>query len=752
MIKGLCFVLLWACEPQAPQPVADAEARFLDSLLQQMTVEEKIGQLTMYNGTWEMTGPVPENDDAQVRANNIKQGKVGAMLNVLTREAIFQAQQMAVEESRLGIPMLFGYDVIHGYQTMLPIPLAQASSWEAEVGRRANRLAAAEAATEGISLAFGPMVDITRDARWGRIMEGAGEDPYLASVMASAWVRGFQEDNLSKPFSIAACAKHFAAYGFAEAGKEYNTTEMSEQTLRNVVLPPFQAAVEAGVASVMNGFNELNGVPVTADARLQRSILKEQWQFDGFVVSDFNSVPELVTHGYSPDHREAAAAAFQAGSDLEMESRTYERYLQTLLDEGRVSTDMLDDAVLRVLRIKYRLGLFKDPYKYCSPDKPILPDVSLRLSEARDIARRSMVLLKNDGLLPLKKQQKVAVIGWLAGSKDVPLGNWRAQAIPNSAVSLLEGIRAVSEKEVKYAEGYRISEGERTFIYDLQWAPASQAGFAEALQLAREAEVVVMALGEDCYQTGEGRSQTDLRLKGNQQELFEAIRKVNPNIVVVLMNGRPLAIPELAAEAPAILEAWHGGSAAGDAIADILYGVYNPSGKLPVSFPYHSGQEPLYYNHKPTGRPVTNDFDKGMVFWAHYSDAPAEALYPFGYGLSYSKFKYTNLELIQEEGKAQWTAQVRLTNEGEVAGEEVLQWYLRDLFGSMTRPVKELLAFEKIYLAPGEQRVVRLQITEEDLAYHWPDGRFEAEPGEFTLMVGGNSEELLSTSFTLQKH
>lgn len=752
MVKGLGFAMLMACQPQGPLPAtANAEARFLDSLLQEMTVEEKIGQLTMYNGTWEMTGPVPENNDAQVRANNIKQGKVGAMLNVLTREAIFQAQQMAVEESRLGIPMLFGYDVIHGYQTMLPIPLAQASSWEAEVGRRANQLAAAEAATEGISLAFGPMVDITRDARWGRIMEGAGEDPHLASVMAAAWVQGFQGDDLSKPFSIAACAKHFAAYGFAEAGKEYNTTEVSEQTLQNVVLPPFRAAVDAGVASVMNGFNELNGVPVTADVRLQRNILKEQWQFEGFVVSDFNSVPELVTHGYSPDKKEAAAAAFLAGSDLEMESRTYEQHLQALLDEGRVSPAMLDDAVLRVLRIKYRLGLFQDPYKYCSADQPILPEVSLRLSEARDIARRSMVLLKNDGLLPLKAQQKVAVIGWLAGSKDVPLGNWRAQAVPHSAVSLLEGIRAVAEQEVPYAEGYRISEGERTFIYDLQWAPSSQAGFAKALEVARKAEVVVMALGEDCYQTGEGRSQTDIGLKGDQLQLFRAVRKVNPNVVVVLMNGRPLAIPELAKEAPAILEAWHGGSAAGDAVADILYGKYNPSGKLPVSFPYHSGQEPLYYNRKNTGRPVTNDFDKGMVFWAHYSDAPSEALYPFGYGLSYSRFKYDNLELLQAEGSRQWTAQVSLINEGEVAGEEVVQWYLHDLFGSATRPVKELIAFEKVFLAPGEQKLVSLQITEEDLAYYWPDGRFEAEAGDFTLLVGGHSEELLSTQFTLVK-
>lgn len=757
---GFLLVIMWllgACSAPSER-VSTAEDRLerrVDSVLSLMTIEEKIGQLTMYNGTWDFTGPVPANDDAQARLENIRSGGVGAMLNVLSVPAICEAQREAVDESRLGIPMLFGYDVIHGYKSMMPIPLAQASSWDFDVAKMANRIAAREAAASGISLVFAPMVDVSRDARWGRIMEGAGEDPYLSAVMARAWVEGLQGEDLSDEDAVAACAKHFAGYAFAEAGKEYNSTEMSEQTLRNVVLPPFKAAVDAGVAAVMNGFNDLNGIPVTADGRLQREILKGEWGFDGFVVSDFNSVMELITHGYSPDDRSAAKDAFNAGSDMEMESRLYERHLKQLLEESQVSINDIDDAVRRVLRIKFRLGLFEDPYKYCDDDDSTLDAlVERHKEEALDIARRSMVLLKNEnGTLPLTADKKVAVIGSLGGSKDVPLGNWRAQAIDSSAISLLEGIQASSSKQVTYAEGYRLTQGRRSFVFDLEWAPSSKEGFSHAIAAAKSADIVVMALGEDCYQTGEGRSQTDIGLKGDQLELFHAVRAVNPNIVVVLMNGRPLAIPELASKASAILESWHGGSYAGQAIADILYGRFNPCGKLPVSFPYSSGQEPLYYNHKNTGRPVTNEFDKGLVFWAHYSDNPPEALFPFGYGLSYSDFELGKPKLDKEVFSRGDSIRlsVNIRNKSELEGTEVVQFYIHDLFGSATSPVKELIGFERVTLLGGEEKLVHFTVDETMLARYWPDGNYRAEAGEFEVMVGKSSAELHRLSFRLME-
>lgn len=715
----------------------------IDSLLSLMTIEEKIGQLNLYNGTWDFTGPVPANENAQEKAENIRTGRVGAMLNVLTVNAIREAQEMAVEESRLGIPMLFGYDVVHGYQTMLPIPLAQASSWNQEVAIAGNRVAGKEAASSGLSWVFSPMIDVSRDGRWGRIMEGAGEDPYLTSVMAEGWIRGFQGDNLTDRFSVAACAKHFAAYGFAEAGRDYNTTDISMQTLHNIALPPFKTAVEAGVASVMNGFNDLNGVPVTANSYIQRDILKGKWGFEGFVVSDFNSTVELVTHGYAADQKSAAAASFNAGSDMEMDSRSYERNLKQLIDEGQVAMSTLDDAVKRILRVKFDLGLFENPYKYCdvaAEQSNVLTKENLAV--ARDAARKSMVLLKNEAnLLPLKKNQSVAVIGQLAASKDIPLGSWRGRAVSNSAVSLLEGIQTAAKGKVSFAEGYTLIEGDRIFIYELNFAAPTTKGFEEAKKVASSSDVVVMAMGEDCFQTGEGRSQTDISLKGNQQELLMEILKVNPNVVVVLMNGRPLAIPEVMKSAPAVLETWHAGSEAGNAIADVLYGNYNPSGKLPVSFPYNVGQEPLYYNKKSTGRPVTNDFDAGMVFWSHYTDSPTEALLPFGFGLSYSQFEYGNLTVESVQGGA--NISVKVKNTSKVDGKETVQCYIRDVFAKETQPVKRLVDFKQVLIKSGETATVTFSLTEKQLGYyHAPDGDFYAEDGLFRIMIGGNSQEL----------
>jgi beta-glucosidase len=727
----------------------------IEKLLTQMTLEEKIGQLNLYNGSWEFTGPVPNDDKSQQKAENIKKGLVGGMLNVVSAKGTREAQKLAVENSRLGIPLIFGYDVVHGYKTMAPIPLAQAASWDAEVAQKCSELAALEAAAAGLNWTFAPMVDISRDARWGRMMEGPGEDPFLASVMAKAWVVGFQGDDLSLPNTIAACAKHFAAYGFSEAGRDYNTADLSDQTLYNVVLPPFKAAADAGVATFMNSFNEIAGVPASGSHKLQREILKGAWNWKGFVVSDWGSIREMEKHGYASDLQEAGEKALSAGSDMDMESYAYELHLKESVEKGKADAKLIDDAVRRILKVKFDLGLFDDPYRYCDEQREaentLTPE---NLAISRDAARKSIVLLKNENaLLPLPKQdKKIAVIGSLANSKDIPLGSWRAKAIENRAVSLLEGIQnAVGESNVTYAQGYRLTEGRRNFRYELTIIEKDETGFAEAISTAKKADVVILALGEDCWQTGEGRSQADIGLKGSQLRLLEELAKVNKNIVVTLMNGRSLAIPEVAETVPALVEVWHLGSEAGNAIADVLFGDYNPSGKLPVSFPRHVGQMPLYYNHKNTGRPITNDFDAGRVFWSHYTDLPNSPLYPFGFGLSYSTFDYSDFQLSSGKMKSgeRINATVSVKNTSQVAGTETVQLYVRDHVGSVTRPIKELKAFQKITLAPGETKQVTFEITEEMLSYYRADLTFGSELGNFTIMVGYHSESLLAQPLEL---
>lgn len=727
----------------------------IDALLAKMTLTEKVGQLNMYNAG-EFTGPTPKGDDGQQRRANIMSGRVGGMLNVLTPEKTHEAQRLAVENSRLGIPLIFGYDVIHGYKTMFPIPLAQAASWDTAAARQGCAVAAREAAADGIQWAFAPMIDISRDARWGRIMESAGEDPYLTSVMARAWIEGYQGQSLADPHTIAACAKHFAGYGFAEAGRDYNTVDISEHTLHNVVLPPFRAAVEAGVATLMNGFNELGGMPVTGDRYLQREILKGDWAFQGFVVSDWASIGEMKSHGVAEDDRQAAKLAIIAGSDMDMEARAYERYLEELIESGEVNEALLDDAVRRILRIKFELGLFDDPYRYGDPEKAktamLTPE---NLAAARDAARKSAVLLKNDPqLLPLKKEgQRIGIIGDLAQHKDIPLGSWRAQAVQGSAVSLLEGMKAaVGDQNLRFAKGYTLTKGRRTFVHELTLVEGDQSGFAEAIAVAKSSDVVVMAMGEDCFQTGEGRSQVDVQLKGDQNELLREVLKVNPNVVVVLMTGRPVAIPEIAENVPAILQLWYGGSSAGHAAADLLFGDYNPSGKLPVSFPRHTGQEPLYYNHKNTGRPVTNEWDAGLVFWSHYTDEQNSPLFPFGYGLSYTTFEYKNLSLSTEQISQGGSLTVTLTiaNTGDRAGKATPQLYIRDLVASVTRPVRELKGYQQVALAPGESKEVTFELTTKDLEFWRKGSGWISEPGKFQLWVGPNSAEGLSTYFELQ--
>lgn len=719
----------------------------VDSLLAIMTLEEKVGQLNMYNGTWEFTGPVPADDSNQEKAALIKNGGVGAMLNVLSAKATREAQKLAVENSRLGIPMLFGYDVIHGHKTMMPVPLGQAATWDYEAAKLASEVAAKEAASSGLHWTFAPMIDISRDARWGRIMESAGEDPYLSSVMAKAWVEGYQGKDLSDTFSIAACAKHFAGYGYAEGGRDYNTVEISNHTLYNVVLPPFKAAADAGVATFMNSFNELDGVPATGSKFLQRDILKGSWGYPGLVVSDWGSIAEMITHGYAADGRDAGEKALNAGSDMDMESRIYERELASLVKEGKVAEALVDDAVRRVLTLKYQLGLFDDPYRYSSEERESKNLLSSEnLEAARDVARKSIVLLKNENnLLPLDKSVgSIAVIGQLASSKDVPLGNWRAQAVPNSAVSVVEGItKAVANpKNVTFAQGYTLTTGQRDFVHELTLVEDDRSGFGEAVELAKRSDVVIFVAGEDAYQTGEGRSQADISLKGNQEELLMKVLAVNKKVVVVLQNGRPLAIPNVMQNAPAVVETWFAGSEAGNAIADVLFGDYNPSGKLPVSFPYHVGQEPLYFGRKNTGRPVQNDFDAGLVFWSHYTDMPNEAVRPFGYGLSYTTFEYSNIGVERVGEGVKITA--TLKNTGSRAGTEVAQLYMRDMVASITRPIKELKGFQKVELKPGESKQVTFELSKDALSFYDRDGKQTYEPGEFTFWIGGSSEAELS--------
>ncbi len=759
-MKNLIFtmfglaIFLFSCQTAEQKPAGSADSateQKINELLAKMTLDEKIGQLNQYTSFWEMTGPAPENVDTMALYNLIKEGKLGSMLNVTGAAATRKVQQWAVDSSRLGIPLILGYDVIHGYRTMFPIPLAEAASWEPEAAKLSASVAASEASAAGLHWTFAPMVDIARDARWGRIMEGSGEDPFLGEKMAFARVKGFQGEDLAADNTIAACAKHFAAYAFAEAGRDYNTVDIGERVLQNTILPPFKACVDAGVATFMNSFNIVNGIPATANSHLQRDILKGEWNFDGFVVSDWNSIGELIPHGVAADKKEAAKLAITAGSDMDMEGRVYIEALKELVEEGTIPEEKVDDAVRRVLRIKFRLGLFDDPFKYCSEEREknnILNATNLAAS--REVAKKSIVLLKNErNLLPLSKSgKKIAVIGELAESKDVPLGSWRAQAITNSAVSLLEGVQnAVESSKVTFAKGPAYVISDRNFSSELKFNTTDKSGITQAKSVAAAADVVVIALGEDCFQTGEGRSQADISLKGLQQELLEEVYKVNKNVVVVLMNGRPLEINWMAENIPAIVEAWHLGSEAGNAIADVLFGDYNPAGKLPVSFPRSVGQLPLYYNHLSTGRPAG-----GGVFWSHYTDQANDALFPFGYGLSYTTFEYSGLKLSSEEltegGELKISATV--TNTGERAGEEVAQLYIRDLVGSISRPVKELKGFEKIMLNPGESKEVTFTLLPADLAFFGASNEWKSEPGDFKVWVGTNSVEGLESGFTLK--
>jgi beta-glucosidase len=722
----------------------------VDSVLALMTLEEKVGQMNQYNGFWEVTGPVPKEGAAALKYDHLKKGWVGSMLNVKGVKDVKALQKIAVEQTRLGIPLIFGYDVIHGYKTISPIPLAEAASWDMDAIQKSAQIAAAEAAASGLNWTFAPMVDVSRDARWGRVMEGAGEDPYLNSRIAVARVNGFQGD--LGEFSVAACVKHFAGYSFAESGRDYNTVDVSDNTLHNIILPPFKAAADAGALTFMNSFNELEGIPATGNPYLQRDILKGKWNFKGFVVSDWGSMGEMVSHGYAKDIKEAAERAANAGSDMDMESYGYVQHLSALVHEGKVSEDKIDDSVRRILRVKFMLGLFDNPYKYCNEvrEKETIGKKEFH-DGVLDMSKKSIVLLKNDNnLLPLKKEgRKIAVIGALANDKTSPLGSWRIGADDGTAVSVLEGLKNYNGNQITYAKGADVAVGATVFGSETHINMTDKSGFAEAVTIAKAADVVIMVLGEHGLQTGEGRSRTKLDLPGVQQELLEEVYKVNPNIVLVLNNGRPLTIPWAAEHVPAIIEAWQLGTQSGNAIAQVLYGDYNPSGKLPMSFPKSVGQVPLYYNHKSTGRPG-NGQPTESVFWSHYIDEQNAPVYPFGYGLSYSTFEYgnfkTNATSFGKEGKI--TVSVDVKNTSNVDGKEVVQLYIHDLYGSVTRPVKELKGFELVNLKAGETKTVTFTIDEKTIEFYTANKKWEAEPGDFKVFVGGSSDTKMQLPFS----
>ena len=721
-----------------------------------MTLEEKIGQMNQYNGFYNATGPAPEVGDQKVKYENVKNGLVGSMLNVRGVDEVRAFQKLAVEESRLGIPIIFGFDVIHGYKTTFPIPLAESASWNLDLIEKSARMSAKEASAAGLNWTFAPMVDITRDARWGRVMEGAGEDPYLGSLIAAARVRGFQGNDLSSYETIASTAKHFAAYGFAESGKDYNTVDIGINTLHNIVLPPFKATVDAGVKTFMNSFNDLNGIPATADKYLQRDILKGDWNFDGFVVSDWGSLREMIDHGFAKDRKHAGELALNGGSDMDMESYIYLEYINELLDEGKVKMSQIDDAVSRILKVKYELGLFDDPYKYLDNEREKNVTGSKEILDATlEVAKHSIVLLKNEGdILPLKKNgQKIALIGPLADDKNSPLGNWRIAAENNSAVSVLEAMKEYKGNRLSHAMGVKlVNKVPEGFHEEVSINETDKTGISNAIRVARGADVVVMVLGEYGFQSGEGRSRTNLDLPGFQQELLEEVYKVNKNIVLVLMNGRPLVLNWHSENLPAIVEAWHLGTSSGNAIAEVLYGDFNPSGKLPMSFPRSVGQLPLYYNYKSTGRPGADGEDAGSVFWSHYQDELNSPLYPFGYGLSYTDFTISDISLSSDELSVDGsiTASVLVSNVGDVKGREVVQLYIQDKYASTTRPVRELKGFELVDLEPGETKTVEFTINEKLLEFYNASNKWATEPGEFNVFIGNNSQTKNSSSFNFR--
>lgn len=709
--------------------------RKIDSLLALMTLPEKVGQLVLFTSDIDVTGPTIREGYKE----DIQKGLVGALFNAYGAKFTRELQKVAVEETRLGIPLLFGYDVIHGHRTIFPISLGEAASWDLEAIELGARIAAEEAAAEGLHWTYAPMVDISRDPRWGRVSEGAGEDPYLGSAIARARVKGFQGEDLKATHTILATVKHFAAYGASLAGRDYNTVDMSDRELRQTYLPPYKAALDAGAATVMTSFNEVHGIPASGSKYLMTDILRKEWGFDGFVVTDYTSINEMVPHGYSKDLKQAAEQAINAGVDMDMQGAAYYDHLESLVEEGKVSMSTIDQAVGNILRLKFKLGLFEDPYRYSDAEREKTKVMTkAHRQAARDVAKKSIVLLKNeDKVLPIKKDVKtIAVIGPLADSQRDLIGSWSAAGDHTLAVTVLQGIteRAGSSVKILHAKGAEI-EGLDTN------------GFEQALQIAGKADHIILALGEAYWMSGEAASRSDLDLPGVQRQLAEKVIALGKPTTTVLMSGRPLTIEWLDKLPGAILETWFLGTEAGNAIAEVLFGDYNPSGKLPMTFPRNVGQIPLFYATKNTGRP----FLEHEKYTSKYLDVPNTPLYPFGYGLSYSNFTYSDLALDKEEYRMDETIQVtvKIKNDSDIGGEEVIQLYVRDLVGSVTRPVKELKGFQKVYFEAGEEKTITFQLNKDHLAFYTASRKFKTEPGDFEVYVGTNSSEHLSAPFTL---
>jgi beta-glucosidase len=709
----------------------------IEELLNKMTLKEKIGQLLQLAPTFlnpnkhgEITGPMSEMGISKDDINN-----TGSVLGISGAFEMKEIQKEYLKNSAHKIPLVFMADIIHGYRTIFPVPLAIGCSWDMDVAHKVARISAKEATAAGIHVTFSPMVDLVRDPRWGRVMESTGEDPYLNSLYARAFVKGYQGDDISKDENMAACVKHFAAYGVPEGGRDYNTVDISERMLREYYLPTYKAAIDEGCKMLMTAFNTVDSVPPSGNEWLMRDLLREEWKFDGVVISDWGAVKELIPHGVAEDECEAAKKAIKAGVDIEMMTSCYTKHLEELVENGQVDEKLIDEGVLRILKLKEELGLFKNPYKGADEEKEKrLIVCEEHRKEARDVATKSMVLLKNQDILPFSKDiEKIAIIGPFADNNLIN-GPWSWQGKPEENITLKQGIiNKIGEEKVVVSLGCGIEDG-------------SDEDIKNAIEIAKGADVVLLALGEHQDMSGEGGSRAFITLPGRQQELVEAIIKLNKKTAVVLFNGRPLEIKPVADKVPAILEAWFPGTEGGNAIADIIFGDKNPSGRLTMSFPYTVGQIPVYYNCFNTGRPSGTD-----RYWSHYQDIPNAPLYPFGYGLGYTKFEYTNFELSSDtlDNKNTITAKVKVKNIGNLQGEEVVQLYIRDVSGSVVRPIKELKGFEKISLISGEEKEVIFDIKEEMLRYYTLDLEFKSEPGKFIAMIGSNSNDVFAQEFKL---
>ncbi|MBS1535162.1 MAG: beta-glucosidase BglX [Bacteroidetes bacterium] len=734
-----------------------SKEKFINDLISKMTFEEKLGQLNLPTAGDITTGQAASSDIAK----KIEQGKVGGLFNIKSVQKIKEVQKIAVEKSRLKIPMLFGMDVIHGYETTFPIPLGLSCSWNLEMIQRSAEIAAQEASADGINWTFSPMVDISRDPRWGRIAEGSGEDVYLGSKIAQAMVKGYQGNDLRKKNTILSCVKHFALYGAPESGRDYNTVDMSKIRMYNEYLPPYKAALDAGAGSVMASFNDIDGIPATGNKWLLTDLLRKQWGFKGFVVTDYTGINEMTDHGVG-DVPTVAAMSMNAGVEMDMVSEAFLNHLKKAYEQGIVSVERIDQAVRLILNAKYDLGLFDDPYRYCDETRAQneIFTASSR-AEARKIAAESFVLLKNDQqLLPLKKQGVIAVIGPLADAAENMAGTWSVATQQAKSVTVLAGLREVAGKQAQilYAKGsnldYDAAFEERATMFGKTLHRDNRSDVDmrnEALAIAQKADVIVAALGESAEMSGECSSRTELKIPQSQKDLLHALLATGKPVVLVLFNGRPLVLEDEVKSVPAILDVWFPGSEAGYAIADVLFGDVNPSGKLSVSFPRNVGQIPVYYNHKNTGRPLGNSEGKFEKFKSNYIDQRNEPEFVFGYGLSYTHFAYDHLTVSSHQMKPgqSITVSVEVSNQGNYSGKEVVQLYLRDLVGSVTRPVRELKGFNKITLAQGEKKTVTFTLTEEDLKFYNSDLNFVAEPGMFEVFVGGNSEAQLKETFEL---